>query len=147
MTIDDFQDLLDAHGADPDHWPTGLRQTAQAFLEASQLARQALRREQAIEALMRLGDPGRQVDSGRTQAVMAAVLRKLEAPPRPLLSLVVEALTAAANVFGVPRMAASMAAAALLGVVVGSRLTPGLDAAGGLDGLVLLANPILTMGL
>lgn len=52
MTMDRFQALLDAYGADPDRWPDAERDAARAFLAGNDAATTALNSAAELDALI-----------------------------------------------------------------------------------------------
>lgn len=53
MTLEEFEEALDAHGADLARWPESVRKDADALLTASATARAVLADRQAVEAALR----------------------------------------------------------------------------------------------
>lgn len=57
VNLEEFESLLDRHGADIEHWPPMVRQAARAFAENSAPARAAWAAMRTIEAVLRLPVP------------------------------------------------------------------------------------------
>lgn len=132
MTLDQFTQLLDRHGSGRAHWPASLRAGAEALLAASPEAAALLRQAERVEAVMRAHDPGRELGQDAVIRLSNSVLSQL--PPtgarrRPRWQAALERLGTALGAgreWG-PRLAVSMAAAAMLGMVTGG-LLPTSDA-------------------
>jgi len=71
MTLDDFEALIGAYGADPGRWPEDERETAEAFLAQSEDAQAALAAEAALDGLLDEA-PTAQVHSALVAEVLAA---------------------------------------------------------------------------
>jgi hypothetical protein len=54
MSVEQFMELLDRHGCDPERWPDNLKPAADALLAASEEARQRLRLDQVVSGLVRM---------------------------------------------------------------------------------------------
>ena len=74
MNLERFTELLDAYGADLDHWPQNEQATATACLATRSDAREAQRRAAAVDAqLLRAGLPGIEPSDALRQRVLAQV--------------------------------------------------------------------------
>lgn len=120
MTLDEFSATLDRRGAGIAGWPEAERKAAMALLARSTEAQVLLVGATRLEAFVQANDPANAVGRDALVRVMNGVMANVpKAPPPRRLSL--------AQWLGLPgewlpRFAVSMAAAALLGVVVGGRL-------------------------
>ena len=78
MNLNDFQDRLDALGADLDNWPEAERAKAQRLLEGSDAGRRALAGARALEGRLAAA----MAPSAAPAALRAAVLRVPRRHPR-----------------------------------------------------------------
>lgn len=96
MNMDRFIDLLDAYGADLDHWPKNEQAAATAMLAARPDAREAQRRAAAVDALLlRAALPEIEPSEALRQRVlnqMVSLPAALAAPATGWRAQVVEAL-------------------------------------------------------
>lgn len=96
MNMDRFIDLLDAYGADLDHWPQNEQAAATAMLAARSDAREAQRRAAAVDALLlRAALPEIEPSEALRQRVLnqvASLPAALAAPANDWRAQVVEAL-------------------------------------------------------
>lgn len=106
MTIEEFETLLLAHGANPRHWPAGRRAAAEALLAESEVARALFDEAERLDAAIAAGTAAPAAGG----ALAARILAGLDAAPPE-------------RVFGIGRLFAwsgSTAAAALMaGFLVG----------------------------
>jgi len=119
MSLAQFAELLDAHGADPARWPDPSRASAQVLLATSAGARAALERAAKLDVLV--ARHCARAGSGRQAEVR--VLARLEVPlPPQRRGLLARLLPAALLEFDFapawPRFAA-LAGVAVLGFAVG----------------------------
>lgn len=130
MTLDQFTDLLDRFGSRPDQWPAPERTAAEQLLAASAETAARLRQAQRVDSLMHRFDPGGVIDQAAVIGLSNSVLARL--PPmgarrhpwwRAALDHLGTALGAGRE-WG-PRLAVSVAAAAILGLVTGGLLPTG----------------------
>ncbi len=86
MTLAQFVELLDIHGADPARWPDPSRAAAQELLAADAAARAALAGATNLDALIvrHCGRAGLHADERSEKQAMTRVLARLEAtlPPQ-----------------------------------------------------------------
>lgn len=76
MTPNEFRTLLDTYGADPDRWPSALRDPARALAGRDLTARRLWEAARRLDAL--LADAARMpADTAREAAVINAALRRL----------------------------------------------------------------------
>lgn len=127
MTLDQFTALLDRHGGRQDQWPAAERAAAERLLAVSPEAAAALAEAQRIERFMRAFDPGGQVGQDALIRLSNSVLARIPAERvrrhpwwRAALDHLGTALGAGRE-WG-PRVAVSVVAAAVLGVVAGGFL-------------------------
>ena len=119
MSLARFIDLLDAHGADPAHWPHARRTPAQALLSSSAQARAKLAEAAKLDALIarHCQHAGEALDARATR-----VLARLEALPPQRRGFLARLLPAVLLEFDFapawPRFAALVGVAAL-GFAVG----------------------------
>jgi hypothetical protein len=85
MTLAQFVELLDIHGADPARWPDPSRAVAQELLAADAAARAALAGATDLDALIvrHCGRAGLHADERYEKQAMTRVLARLEAPLPP----------------------------------------------------------------
>jgi len=121
MTLTRFLHLLDLHGPDLRRWPPAALQVARPLLEASPDARAALDRARRLDALMRAAAPA--VDERAVARVLRQIARAAERPRSPL----VQALWRWGLTPLWPRIS-FLAAALLLGLIVGAQLPGGRPA-------------------
>lgn len=130
MTLDRFTELLDRYGSQREQWPAPERAAAEHLLATSPEAATTLAHVKRIEALMQAHDPGREVGQDALVRLSNSVLAKL--PPmgmrrRPWWQAALDHLGTALGAgreWG-PRLAVSVAAAAMLGMVTGGLLPTG----------------------
>jgi len=124
VSLNEFTSALDRWGTDLTHWPTGPREDAASLLAESAEARALLAAERQLEAFMRTNDPAGAVDGAAVTRLINGVMANLPTPA-PAASRPRRPHWLAALGLGnewMARFAASMAAAAMLGLVVADRL-------------------------
>lgn len=132
MTLNQFTELLDRCGSRREQWPASLRADAEHLLAVSPEAAAALTQAERMEAFMRAHDPGREVSQETIVRLSNSVLARLPtmgARRRPWWRAALDHLGTALGAgreWG-PRLAVSVAAAAMLGLVTGG-LLPTRDA-------------------
>lgn len=130
MTLDQFDALLDRHGALPEQWPAEERAAARQLLAASPAAAARLAEAERIERFMRSFDPGKEIGHDALLRLSNSVFAQLPAQRvqrRPWWRAALDHLGAALGAgqeWG-PRVAVSVAAAAVLGLVTGGLLPTG----------------------
>jgi hypothetical protein len=84
MTLAQFVELLDIHGADPARWPDASRPAAQELLAADADARAVLAGATDLDALIAryCGRASLRADERSEEQAMTRVLARLEAPQR-----------------------------------------------------------------
>ncbi|MBS0243502.1 MAG: hypothetical protein JSS20_15090 [Proteobacteria bacterium] len=146
MTLEAFEQMLDAFGGDPARWPEKLCAGAQSLLVQSEPARRYLRETQALDQLLEkagatdrarvdrlagaivnkaLAEPRRAVITGLPHVPATGQVIRLAAPKRPAASLEVErravpvgkSQRSQSSTFY--RVAAAMAASLLFGIAIG----------------------------
>jgi hypothetical protein len=115
MTMAEFQDLLDAHGAYPAAWPAQKRDAATQLLADKPQARAALERASRLDAA--IADRLKAVKDDGRRVVTALAARPLPRQRRGLLSWPAALLTVDFTPSW-PRVAA-LAGAAVLGFAIG----------------------------
>lgn len=130
MTLDQFDALLDRHGARPEQWPAEERDDARQLLASSPVAAARLAEAERVERFLHSFDPGKEVGQDALLRLSNSVFAKLPAKPvrhhpwwRAALDHLGMALGAGQE-WG-PRVAVSVAAAAILGLVTGGLLPTG----------------------
>ncbi|MGE5517210.1 MAG: hypothetical protein ACM31D_15505 [Bacteroidota bacterium] len=127
MTFDQFTAMLDRYGSQRDQWPAAERAAAERLVATMPQAAAALAEATRIDRLMRAFDPGREVGEDAVIRLSNLVLANL--PPQQVRRH--PWWRAALDHFGTalgagrewgPRVAVSIAAAAILGVVTGDLL-------------------------
>lgn len=126
MTLDQFLAGIDRWGADLAQWPEDERMGAAVLLETSPEARAARLAEVNLEAIIRLSDPANAIGQDAVRRVINSVMAQLPEPTQARHSWGA-ALWEWLGLAGIgrewlPRLAVSMATAAVLGVVVGNSL-------------------------
>lgn len=130
MTLNQFTALLDRHGSRQDQWPAPERAAAEHLLATSPQAAAELAEAERTERFMRAFDPGKQVGQDALVRLSNSVFAKL--PPQrvqrhPWWRVALDHLGTALGAgreWG-PRVAVSVAAAAMLGLVTGGLLPTG----------------------
>jgi hypothetical protein len=119
MTRDEFQYLLDGHGADPACWPAELRAAADRLIAGDVSAQAAWQAARRMDDLLagHLGAAERDADSAGAR-VLAALARPLPPQKRRLWNYLPSVLLNAEFAPAWPRVAA-LAGCAVLGFVVG----------------------------
>jgi hypothetical protein len=118
MNLERFLDLLDAYGADLDHWPTNERGAAIAFLAARPDAREAQRRAAAVDTqLLRAGLPEIDPSEALRQRVLAQVANLPAAVAVPATNWRAQVAEALALLFPTGRRMPQFAALALALVI------------------------------
>jgi hypothetical protein len=123
MSLTQFVELLDTHGADPAHWPQRRRDAAQELLAANADARAALATAANLDAVLARCCERPHVGDASEELAIARVMARLPAPlPRQPQGLLRKLLPAALLEFDFapawPRFAA-LAGVAFLGFAVG----------------------------
>lgn len=130
MTLDQFTALLDRHGCRRDQWPEAECVAALALIDREPAAAALLAQAERVETAMRAFDPGRMVDQAAVTRLSNSVLAQIPRTParrRPHWRIALDHLGTALGVgreWG-PRLAASVAVAAMLGLVTGGFLPTG----------------------
>jgi len=114
MMIWRFRRLIAAYGADPGRWPPGRRRRAEALLARSAKARTLLAEAQALDSLL-LADGKPPAD----EQLAAAVIARAMAMPQERAPAPVRAFTLDWSLSRRWPQAVGLAAAAVLGFVVG----------------------------
>lgn len=146
MTLDQFDALLDRHGARPEQWPGEARDAARQLLASSPAAAARLAEAERIERLMRGFDPGKEVGHDALLRLSNSVFARLPAKPvrrRPWWWAALDHLGTALGAgqeWG-PRVAVSVAAAAILGLVTGGLLPTGESQTSSAVELLAMSNP------
>lgn len=146
MTLDQFNALLDRHGALPEQWPAEEREAARRLLASSAAAADRLAEAERIERFMRSFDPGKEVGQDALRRLSNSVFAKLPAKPvqrRPWWRAALDHLgtvLGAGQEWG-PRVAVSVAAAAILGLVTGGLLPTGESQTSSAVELLAMSNP------
>lgn len=130
MTFDQFTAMLDRYGSQQHQWPAAERAAAERLVATTPQAAAALAEAARIERFMHRFDPGRQVGKDAVICLSNLVLANL--PPQqvrrhPWWRAALDHLGTALGAdreWG-PRVAVSIAAAAILGVVTGGLLPTG----------------------
>lgn len=114
MNIDRFNDLLDAYGAELDHWPADEQRAATALLGSSSEARAAQRRAAADDALLlRAGLPELEPSDALRRRVLAQVAALPPALGAPAVTWRMQMAEALALLFPTGRRAPQFAALAI----------------------------------
>jgi hypothetical protein len=111
MSMDEFDRLLGAWGADPRRWPDDRRKDAEALLSGSDAARQRLAEEQAFDTL--LAHPPAAVPSDALVEAVMAIPRTARQERRAGRGW-------SLNLFAALPRFAGLAAAAVLGFYIGT---------------------------
>ena len=119
MKVAEFQDLLDAHGADLSAWPDGLRIAAERLVATEPAARACLLAAQRIEGLIGRGMNARSrpVDDAAAARVLNALARGL--PRQRRFALAWPAALLDVDLAPARLRIAALAGIACLGVVLG----------------------------
>ena len=119
MKVAEFQDLLDAHGADLAAWPDGLRSAAERLVATEPAARACLHAAQRIEDLIGRGMNARSrpVDDAAAARVLRALARDL--PRQRRFALAWPAALLDVDLAPARLRIAALAGIACLGVVLG----------------------------
>jgi hypothetical protein len=72
MTRAQLQRLLDAHGAEPPHWPAAQRETAQRLIASDEAARRLLEDARRLDQTLRSAMQTPEVDAERLLAALTA---------------------------------------------------------------------------
>lgn len=130
MTLDQFTALLDRHGSRRDQWPEHQRAAALSLVARDTAAAAALAETERLDAVMARFDPARQIGPDALVRLQNSVLAQIPArrpSRRPLWRAALDHLGTALGAgreWG-PRLAASVAGAAMLGLVAGGLLPTG----------------------
>ena len=114
MMIWRFRRLIAAYGADPGRWPPGRRRRAEALLARSAKARRLLAEAQALDSLL-LADAKLPAD----ERLAAAIIARATALPQERAPTPVRGFTLDWSLSRLWPQAVGLAAAAVLGFVVG----------------------------
>jgi len=114
MMIWRFRRLIAAYGADPGRWPPGRRRRAEALLARSAQARALLAEAQALDSLL-LADAKPPAD----ERLAAAIIARATAMPQARAPTPARAFTLDWSLSRLWPQAVGLAAAAVLGFVVG----------------------------
>ncbi len=121
MTLEEFSAALDRFGAGIAGWPETEREAAMSLLAQSAQAQALLVGATRLEAFVQAHDPARAIGPDALARVMNGVMANLPRQrQRPTLAQWLGLPELSRE--WLPRFAVSMAAAALLGVIVGGRL-------------------------
>lgn len=146
MTLDQFGALLDRHGAQPEQWPAEERDSARRLLASSPAAAARLAQAERIERLMRDFDPGKEVGQDALLRLSNSVFAGLRDKPvrrRPWWRAAFDHLGSALGAgqeWG-PRVAVSVATAAILGLVTGGLLPTGESQTSSAVELLAMSKP------
>ena len=114
MMVWRFRRLIAAYGADPGRWPPGRRRRAEALLARSAQARALLAEAQALDSLL-LADAKPPAD----ERLAAAIIARATAMPQARAPTPARALALDWSLSRLWPQAVGLAAAAVLGFVVG----------------------------
>ncbi len=145
MMVRRFRRLIAAYGADPARWPPGQRAQAEALLARSNAARALLAEAQAFDSLL-MADSKPPTD----EQLAAAIIARATAAPQDHQPSPTRAITLDWSLSRLWPQAVGLAAAAMLGFVIGwTDLLPGnfggdtIDLADILDAGIDDSGPLL----
>jgi hypothetical protein len=114
MMIWRFRRLIAAYGADPARWPPGQRSRGEALLAGSPTARALLAEAQAFDSLL-MADPTPPPD----EQLAAAIIARATAAPQERAPAIARAIALDWSFSRLWPQAVGLAAAAVLGFVIG----------------------------